>query len=403
MLEFKQQIPIGEYDQFAQNHPLSSVNQSAKWSQIKYNWIPFHTGLYEDNVLVAVALVLIRPLPLGFRFAYLPRGPLVDFSNKQHLTAMISGLKQLSKKQHCLFVRMDPKVLYKEYSLEAKETAQPLVHGVKAIDDLIELGGKHLGLPIKMHDSFQPRYVANTYFSDTFEEDLPRRTKRFLKDANKYNVSIRIGDVNDLDEFIRVLGETESRKNIALRSKEYHQLLLETYGDDAVLSFAEVDLHQNFEEAQKDLNEVNQQIEQLGDNAPKKRHLLLERQSSLMKQVEEIKPLLNDDKKKQVLSGMLSIKYGNTFEHLYAGFDKNFKKYMPQYRLYVEMMKYGFSEGYYFSNMGGIEGTLDDGLTQFKAHFNPMINEYIGEFDFPTSKLYPLFMIAWNIRNNRRR
>ena len=36
--------------------------------------------------------------------------------------------------------------------------------------------------------------------------------------------------------------------------------------------------------------------------------------------------------------------------------------------------------------MGGVEGTLDDGLTKFKDNFNPTINEFIGEFDIP---IYP--------------
>jgi serine/alanine adding enzyme len=28
-----------------------------------------------------------------------------------------------------------------------------------------------------------------------------------------------------------------------------------------------------------------------------------------------------------------------------------------------------------------LPGTLDEGLTEFKSHFNPNIDEYIGEFD----------------------
>ena len=36
--------------------------------------------------------------------------------------------------------------------------------------------------------------------------------------------------------------------------------------------------------------------------------------------------------------------------------------------------------------MGGVEGSLDDGLTKFKDNFNPTINEMIGEFDIP---VYP--------------
>ena len=37
--------------------------------------------------------------------------------------------------------------------------------------------------------------------------------------------------------------------------------------------------------------------------------------------------------------------------------------------------------------MGGVEGTLDDGLTKFKDNFAPTINEFIGEFDLPVNTL----------------
>ena len=77
---------------------------------------------------------------------------------------------------------------------------------------------------------------------------------------------------------------------------------------------------------------------------------------------------------------------------LYAGMDERFKKFMPQYKEYVENFKWAFDRGCIYSNMGGVEGTLDDGLTKFKDNFNPTINEFIGEFDLPVNKL--LFNIS---------
>lgn len=36
--------------------------------------------------------------------------------------------------------------------------------------------------------------------------------------------------------------------------------------------------------------------------------------------------------------------------------------------------------------MGGVEGTLDDGLSVFKSNYNPTVVEYVGEFDLPVNK-----------------
>lgn len=42
--------------------------------------------------------------------------------------------------------------------------------------------------------------------------------------------------------------------------------------------------------------------------------------------------------------------------------------------------------------MGGLEGSLNDGLIKFKVNFNLMINEFIGEFDLLVNKL--LFKVS---------
>ena len=38
---------------------------------------------YQEDQLVAVASILIQPLPLGFSMLYIPRGPIMDYQNKR--------------------------------------------------------------------------------------------------------------------------------------------------------------------------------------------------------------------------------------------------------------------------------------------------------------------------------
>jgi len=73
--------------------------------------------------------------------------------------------------------------------------------------------------------------------------------------------------------------------------------------------------------------------------------------------------------KEIAIAGIHSIQYGNTCEMLYAGMDERFKKFMPQYKEYVENFKWAFDRRCLWSNMGGVEGSLDDGLTKFKDNF----------------------------------
>ena len=75
---------------------------------------------------------------------------------------------------------------------------------------------------------------------------------------------------------------------------------------------------------------------------------------------------------------------------------------MPQYKEYVENFKWAFERGCSWSNMGGVEGSLDDGLTKFKDNFNPTINEFIGEFDIPVYPfMYRLTQKAYKILKSK--
>lgn len=89
-------------------------------------------------------------------------------------------------------------------------------------------------------------------------------------------------------------------------------------------------------------------------------------------------------------------------EMLYAGMNDEFKKFYPQYSLYPKVFEDAFADGIIWANMGGVEGTLDDGLTKFKSNFNPSIEEYIGEFNIPVSPFYKLGMLAYNWRKKAR-
>ena len=72
------------------------------------------------------------------------------------------------------------------------------------------------------------------------------------------------------------------------------------------------------------------------------------------------------------------------------------------YKEYVENFKWAFERGCSWSNMGGVEGSLDDGLTKFKDNFNPTINEFIVGFDIPVYPfMYRLTQKAYKILKSK--
>jgi len=83
MFSYKIGISAQEHDDFVTAHPQANLLQSSAWAQIKDNWENERLGFYKDDHLVAAASVLIKPLPLGMTMLYIPRGPIMDYGDKE--------------------------------------------------------------------------------------------------------------------------------------------------------------------------------------------------------------------------------------------------------------------------------------------------------------------------------
>ncbi len=99
-------------------------------------------------------------------------------------------------------------------------------------------------------------------------------------------------------------------------------------------------------------------------------------------------------------AGGLMVGFGKTMEMLYAGMNEDFCTFRPQYLIYCTQFAYAFAHGYQYVSMGGVEGTLKDGLSVYKANFNPTVKELIGEFDLP---VHPMLyrMSMWLLKKTR--
>lgn len=60
MYTFTSDLNKTEYDNFVSNYSMSSLTQTYNWANIKDNWGHFHCGLYKDNTLVGVCLILVK-------------------------------------------------------------------------------------------------------------------------------------------------------------------------------------------------------------------------------------------------------------------------------------------------------------------------------------------------------
>lgn len=403
MYRFVEPVDKKEHDQFIRKYDLCNLLQTSDWAKVKDNWAHTIVGAKDDEGnLLASALVLIKQLPLHFTMMYIPRGPIMDYHDEALVSFFMKHLQRWAKKKHCLFIKMDPGIHYRDYLIEDKDEAQVYADMEEILANMKKAGVIHQGFSTYIKESIQPRYQANVYACDDFEVSLPRHTRRLIKDALKRNVEVvRVGN-DRIDDFADVVALTEKRKHVSLRNREYFHQLMEIYGEDCYLFLAEVDVKAMLQQLYDQKKENDRQLQQLKEGAPKKQRRLEDIRNALNRDIAEFEEIVKEYPQRTVIAGVLSIRVEDTLEMLYAGMNDRFKKFMPQYYLYTEIMKYAFAKGCRFANMGGIEGDLQDGLTKFKSNFHPHINEFIGEFDLPVNRLlYHASQKAYKIRKNR--
>ena len=113
---FFKNINQEEFDEFVKNREYCNLLQSYNWAKVKSNWDHMYTGVYRDNVLVATGLVLIKRLPLSFCMYYLPRGPIMDYKDKDTFNKLGYKAKINTHTTSCINLFLDI-YLYSEYRL----------------------------------------------------------------------------------------------------------------------------------------------------------------------------------------------------------------------------------------------------------------------------------------------
>ncbi|MFP4201106.1 MAG: lipid II:glycine glycyltransferase FemX [Clostridia bacterium] len=89
----------------------------------------------------------------------------------------------------------------------------------------------------------------------------------------------------------------------------------------------------------------------------------------------------------RIVSGTIAMKLGDVVWYLYGASSTKHRRYMPNYAIQWEMIRWALSEGCHVYDFRGVSGNVDDpedslyGLYRFKKGFAARLVEYIGEFD----------------------
>ena len=401
MYTYKIGITAEEHDEFVKTSPQTNLLQSSDWAKIKDNWGNERLGVYQNHKLVAVASILIQPLPLGFTMLYIPRGPIMDYQNSELVSFMLQSIKTYAKSKRAVFAKFDPSLFLRK-GLIGKETSDQEAT-LAIIQSLKKCGVEWVGRTEDMGETIQPRFQANIYKEYFTEDQLSKSTKQAIRTARNKGVEVIFGGTELLDEFAALMKKTEARKGIHLRGRDYYEKLLTTYAGQSYITLSRINLAQRLASLKEQLEKNQAEASRFNEKTkPGKIDNNRQEKERLEEEIQFLHQEIKAGQEIVSLSGTLTLEFGGTSENVYAGMDENFRRYQPAILTWYETAQHAFDRGATWQNMGGVENQLDGGLYHFKSKFNPMIEEFVGEFNLPTSMLYPLVNKAYQLRKKLR-
>jgi len=370
-MKFLTDINNEKYTEFIKSHKHGNMMQAIEWSAIKNTWGAVRVAVSDDeDNIIAAAQVLTRK-----GLWYVPRGPILDYNNKELLGFFLTNLKKFAKTKQAKYFK----------DVDVDRSNDELIKTFKSY------GYNHKGFSLDMSSTIQPRFNTVTKLEKPIPDLFSKDTRRLIRDADKKFVEVRRCGKENLDDFLFALACTEKRKNISLRGREYFENLLDTFGDNALLYISYINVEKALKECHNRKENLEKEIEELGEKSPKKKRTLEEQVAGTDKLIALFNGLEIEDKSKdQVISAAITIAYGNHAEIIYAGMNEDFAKLPAQYKVFSDTMKKAQEMGISEVSMGGIEGSLNDSLLGFKSKFSPNIVEYYGEFDLVISHVFNL-------------
>ncbi|MFI1722309.1 lipid II:glycine glycyltransferase FemX [Streptomyces sp. NPDC020489] len=234
-------ISAAEHGAFTQAQRSVSFLQTPAWGRVKTEWRSESLGWFDGGRLIGAGLVLYRPVPRLDRFtlAYLPEGPVIDWSGD--IGAWLDPLAAYLKAHGAFAIRLGPPVVTDTWS--AAQVKEGIANaGIRRLTDLPGQGVDPVGarvssgladagwLPQSPQDGFgvgHPQFKYEVPLTGRTEDELLRgmsqQWRRNIKRAAKEGVEVTVGDgsAHDLKAFHDLYVHTAERDRFTPRPLRY--------------------------------------------------------------------------------------------------------------------------------------------------------------------------------------
>ena len=192
------------WNDFVTSHPEANFLQSWQWGefQLSRKRHIVRRELYDGEKLVGVYIGHVEPAKRGTHMQ-IAGGPILDWSDRQAVTAVFADIRSQAKELHCVYVRIRPQ-------LEQSDTS---------MKTMTSLGLKKA----PMYLSVELAGVLDlTKSEEEITQGMRQRLRRALRKAAKNNITVETStNPDDIDEFYDIQLQTAGRHQFVAFDKEF--------------------------------------------------------------------------------------------------------------------------------------------------------------------------------------
>ncbi|MEK7166965.1 MAG: peptidoglycan bridge formation glycyltransferase FemA/FemB family protein [Patescibacteria group bacterium] len=199
-----------EYNDFVKNYPNGNALQSWEWGELKekFGWKTERFGFFENNILIGTVQCLFKKLPFGFKILYIPRGPVINFKNKNDWENFLIEIKKIAKEKKVDLIRIEPEIAEVEIDLNffKKNNFKKSAISYQPLNTMI----------VDLKKSEQ----------EIWQKELNQKARYNTRLAERKGVKIiEEGNEKNIKEFYKLWEKTKLRQKISIRSEKYYKEL----------------------------------------------------------------------------------------------------------------------------------------------------------------------------------
>ncbi len=222
-----------EWDQILARLPGPHLLQTWEWAQVKsaFGWEPL-PFLWKDEqgstLAAAMALkrrILSRGLAARLCMLYLPKGPLLDWSDDPLRDRVLDDLQAWARSQGAIFLKIDPDVLL-GLGVPGSPDSREQADGQRLISNLRRRGWLYSSDQIQFRNTV---LLDLSVSEEQLMSNMKQKARYNIRLAEKKGVTVRRGGISDLPLLYRMYAETAVRDGFVVRSEDYYQKVWTTF------------------------------------------------------------------------------------------------------------------------------------------------------------------------------